>query len=68
MNTVALEIRGMTCSHCVMAVDKALKKLPGVSAASVEVGRATVTVDPDVTTGDRLVDAVQDAGYDATVV
>jgi copper chaperone len=68
MQTVSLEITGMTCGHCVAAVDKALKTLPGVSAANVEIGRATVTVDPKVATTDAIVDAVEDAGYSATVV
>ena len=68
MQTVSLEITGMTCGHCVAAVDKALKQVQGVSAAKVEIGRATVTVDPKVATTDAIVDAVEDAGYSATVV
>ena len=67
MQTVSLEISGMSCGHCVAAVDKALRQTPGVGDAKVEVGRATVTVDPAVATSDTLVDAVQDAGYDARV-
>jgi copper chaperone CopZ len=68
MQTVSLEITGMTCGHCVAAVDRALKQVPGVSAAKVEIGRATVIVDPETATTEAIVDAVEDAGYAATVV
>ena len=68
METVSLEITGMSCGHCVAAVDKALKQVDGVSAANVEIGRATVTLDPKVATTGAVVDAVEDAGYSATVV
>ncbi|WP_329611080.1 heavy metal translocating P-type ATPase [Sandaracinus amylolyticus] len=62
---VQLEIVGMTCAACVRRVENALKKVEGVRDASVNLPfhRATVTIDPDVTTPDALVQAVSRAGY-----
>jgi len=59
-----LKIDGMTCGHCTAAVKKALEKVAGVSAATVDLaaGRAQVAGDADVA---ALVAAVQDEGYQA---
>ena len=59
-----LKIDGMTCGHCVAAVKKALEKVPGVTAAQVELasGRARVEGEPSL---DALLVAVQDEGYRA---
>ena len=48
MNTVQLEVRGMSCGGCTSSVQRALEQLPGVTQASVTLrpGIATVTVDP----------------------
>jgi copper chaperone CopZ len=67
MHTTSLEITGMTCGHCVAAVNKALTRLEGVSAATVEMGRATVTHDPHVATAAAVIDAVENEGYEARV-
>ena len=65
MPSVRLEVEGMSCDHCVRAVDEALREVPGVSGATVRIGSATVTCDPSVTVSE-LVDAVADAGYTAS--
>lgn len=36
MTEEVLKVQGMSCNHCKMAVEKAVKNLPGVSAAEVE--------------------------------
>lgn len=60
-------IDGMSCGHCSGRVEKALKELPGVSAATVshEDGTARVTVDSTLS-DDALRNAVTDAGYQVT--
>ena len=35
MADIVIEIRGMTCGHCVEAVTKALNAVPGVQSAEV---------------------------------
>ncbi|KVO31797.1 copper-transporting ATPase [Burkholderia ubonensis] len=66
---IELEIEGMTCASCVARVEKALAGVPGVTRASVNLAteRATVDAAAGVTTA-QLVDAVRQAGYQATPV
>ena len=66
--TVDLDIKGMSCGHCVKAVQGALAAVPGVAVKDVRIGHATVEVDGGATASEALVSAVDDAGYEATVV
>ncbi len=54
---VQLDVVGMTCAACVRRVETALARVAGVVDASVNLplGRATVTIDPDVASGPALV-------------
>jgi copper ion binding protein len=63
--TTTLKIQGMTCNHCVMRVAKALKAVPGVQDALVDLQKAeaVVTYDEAKVTQDKLSFAVVDAGY-----
>lgn len=67
MATTTLKVGGMSCGHCVMAVTKALKGVPGVRDAKVDLQGARATVDYDESqAGTRdLVAAVLDEGYTA---
>ena len=57
-----LTIEGMTCGHCVRAVEEALREVPGVRSVTVEMGRARVEADDGVTR-DALVSAVEEEEY-----
>ncbi|MGH8354030.1 MAG: heavy metal translocating P-type ATPase [Pseudomonas sp.] len=59
-----LGVAGMTCASCVTRVEKALARVPGVAAASVNLVNesATVEVDADVALT-ALIQAVVGAGY-----
>jgi copper ion binding protein len=65
MATTTLKIEGMTCNHCLMRVEKALKALPGVMDARVDLqkGEAVVTYDETKITSEKLSFAVVEAGY-----
>jgi copper chaperone len=65
MSTSTFKIQGMTCNHCVMRVAKALKSVPGVQDAQVDLkkGEAVVTYDEANVTREKLSSAVVDAGY-----
>ena len=65
MKKINLRIAGMSCGHCVQAVRSALESVSGTKVESVEIGTATVLVDESRTQVGALVDAVQDAGYEA---
>ena len=41
---IQLPVTGMTCASCVSRVEKALKKVPGVSAASVNLSNEQASV------------------------
>ncbi len=62
-------IKGMHCASCVYAVEKSLKKLPGVQEAAVNLpmGSATVSYDPKTITDEHLKSAVANVGYKAFI-
>jgi len=64
---VTLEVRGMTCASCVAHVEGALRELPGVEEATVNLGLGTARVQfvPGVVTTARMRRAVRDVGYEA---
>ena len=66
MKQLKLEVSGMSCGHCVGAVREALAGVPGVKVDDVSIGSAAVTFDESKTKVSDLVDAVNDAGYEAT--
>lgn len=66
MSQVTLHIEGMSCGHCLNAVNKALTAVPGAKIDSVQIGRAVVTTEPDGPTAEALAAAVTQAGYRAT--
>src|SRR5262245_54645499 len=62
---IELPITGMTCASCVRRVEKALTKVPGVQEASVNLAteQAAVRYDPAQVAPDKLLSAVERAGY-----
>src|SRR6266508_746944 len=62
---IELPITGMTCASCVNRVTKALKKVPGVSEASVNLAteQAAVRYDSTQVAAGQLQAAVENAGY-----
>ncbi len=70
-----LNIRGMTCASCQMHVQRALEAVPGVASASVNLMAHTAVVLPAATAPgpvdagrlDRLILAVRNSGYDASL-
>lgn len=66
MTTLKLAIQGMSCSHCLNAVNKSLAGLDGVQVRSVGIGRAELEYDPEKLGPEQIMAAVADAGYPAT--
>jgi len=66
METIQLNIKGMTCNGCVNSVKNVLQKTPGVTSVevSLEQNCATVIYDPQQANPAQLKAAVEDAGYD----
>jgi Cu+-exporting ATPase len=60
-----LNIEGMTCASCVARVEKALNKVEGVTAASVNLATETAQVSGSNLNITNLIQAVKKAGYEA---
>jgi copper chaperone len=65
MEALHLTIEGMTCEHCVRAVDGRLRRTPGVQVERVVVGAADLHFDPDTLSVDDIADLIADEGYTA---
>jgi mercuric ion binding protein len=67
--TVVLDVQNMTCGLCPLTVKKALDRVPGVAAATIDLATRTATVkfDPERADVAALVKATTNAGYPSTV-
>ncbi|KAG6694966.1 hypothetical protein I3842_09G073300 [Carya illinoinensis] len=63
-------IGGMTCATCVNSVEGILRNLPGVKKAVVALATSLgeVEYDPLVISKDEIVNAIEDAGFEASLV
>ena len=67
--TKVMTIEGMSCNHCKMAVEKALKKLDGVSDAVVDLAQKQAAITLSAPVEDAvLMDAVNEEGFEAVRV
>lgn len=66
MQQTTLRIDGMSCGHCVSAVQKALATVEGATATAVAIGSATVDYDESRVLPAQVAAAVTAAGYPAT--
>jgi copper chaperone len=57
-------VNGMTCAHCVEAVQTEVRTVPGVEVASVNLGLNLLTVAGDGYTDEAVQKAVEEAGYE----
>ncbi len=66
MNSVELQVQGMSCGSCVKQVTQALRTLNGVREVTVDLqsGRVRVNGDPD---SNALLAVLQEAGYPAHI-
>lgn len=65
MMTKTMKIEGMSCMHCAGRVESALKAVPGVADAKVNLEKkeAVITLSENVPAS-RLMGAVEEAGYE----
>jgi copper chaperone len=67
MKSLNLTIEGMSCGHCLNAVNRALTQLNGVQIGSVQIGKASLNYDETKLSPDQIAAAVSAEGYRATV-
>lgn len=66
MQTLTLSIKGMSCAACVARVEDTLKTVSGVADAQVNFATHRATVHHKAVLIDTLVNAVSNAGYEAS--
>lgn len=65
-NVQTFTVSGMTCGHCVASVTEEVSAVPGVTAVDVELATGALTVTGDDVDRDRVIAAVDEAGYRAS--
>lgn len=66
MQSVTLNVLGMSCGHCVQSIEGALGKLAGVESAKVDLsaGQVSVTFDDAAVSVEKIKETIEDQGYD----
>nr|GLL48530.1 probable copper-transporting ATPase HMA5 [Ipomoea trifida] len=63
-------VAGMTCSACAVTVEKAVKRLPGITYAAVDVlnNRALVLFYPTFVNEETIRETIEDVGFQAVLI
>lgn len=66
MEKATLKVEGMSCNHCVKAVEGSVGELAGVSEVKVNLGEGLVDVEFDASKVviDSIKEAIEDQGYE----
>ncbi|MEE3955857.1 copper chaperone CopZ [Peribacillus frigoritolerans] len=66
MENVTLNVSGMSCSHCVNAVEGNVGKLNGVESVRVhlESGKVDVSFDSEKVSLEKIKETIDDLGYE----
>jgi len=64
MQTATLKVQGMSCGHCVSAVEGAVRKLGGQAKVDLASGTVTVEFDETKTSLEAIKESIEDQGYD----
>lgn len=69
-HAAVIKIDGMTCNSCVQSIEGAISERKGVQRVAVSLAGSTGTIhyDPAVTSGEELRAAIEDMGFDASVL
>ena len=62
---MVVHVTGMTCGHCVAAVSRAVKAIPGVENVSVDLASGQVVVAGSVDKA-AIQEAIAEEGYEAS--
>lgn len=66
--TIALNVKGMTCNHCVMSIKKGLGELNGVKNVEVNLkeGKVSVEYNSKDTNVEAIKRTIDDIGYEVS--
>ena len=64
--TTTLNVKGMSCNHCVNSIKNAVGALPGVAGVTVDLNHQKVTVEfaPEQVTIGNIKETIEDQGYE----
>jgi copper chaperone len=63
---LVLNVKGMSCQHCVNSIKKAVGGIKGIEDVEVDLEKNTVTIsyDPDTVNIKDVTEAIEDEGYE----
>ncbi|MDR9852307.1 copper ion binding protein [Paenibacillus sp. VCA1] len=64
MKSVTLNVQGMSCSHCVHAVEGAMKEIGAKGKVDLADNKVTVDFDESKISLDQIKEAIEAQGYD----
>ncbi|MGO4108339.1 cation transporter [Paenibacillus sp. YAF4_2] len=64
MTNVTLKVEGMSCGHCVSAVEKAITGAGASGSVDLAAGKVTVQYDDKKVTLEAIKGAIEEQGYD----
>ena len=66
MQTITLNVEGMSCGHCVKSIEGSVGELVGVNQINVKLEEALVEVsfDESKVSLDKIKETIEDQGYD----
>ncbi|WP_108669028.1 copper chaperone CopZ [Peribacillus acanthi] len=66
MEQVLLQVKGMSCGHCVKTIEGSIGKLEGIEIVMVDLTKAEVFIEfnPSVIQVTEIKAAIEDQGYD----
>lgn len=64
MSNVTLKVEGMSCGHCVSAVEGAVKGAGAVGKVDLAAKTVAIEYDESRVSLDAIKDAIEDQGYD----
>ena len=64
MQNVVLNVKGMSCGHCVNSIEGALKSLGVQGDVNLENGTVTVVYDENKVTLERIKETIEEQGYE----
>ncbi|MGF7029920.1 copper chaperone [Paenibacillus mucilaginosus] len=64
MQNVQLKVEGMSCDHCVRAIEGALKEVGATGKVDLASGSVSVQYDEGKLKLEQIKEAIEDQGYD----
>ncbi|MDC3412689.1 copper chaperone CopZ [Aquibacillus sp. 3ASR75-11] len=64
--TKTLDVKGMSCGHCVSAIESSVNELKGIETVNVDLSsnKVTVSYNESEVQIDKVKEAIEEAGYD----